>query len=534
MNLTRSLRRAVAVTLASVVTLGLTGCTTGGDDGESLEIDDGGEATATVAAAIESASSGSGRFTTTIGEVAAGDAEDSAREVRIEGEFDGDAVRSTATSFPESEDELSNFATERLRAGDRTYVNVDGVRSQLEQLTPVDGSLYAVTDGDEFQGYATAGEMSPFGDLDPAPLDGFDWIDTTELPGAFDESSPIDPFVSMMLLPFFNEDPFAVLSAVTEAHEVDPDAEGERRFTASIPFASVYELLLDESVAAGAQAFAQGPIEQYVADHTAVTAVVVLDSSGRLVRSEVSAHAEIEEQYADCAELEAYAADLDLVTEFRDLDADVTVSAPDPATVMSLDQLAAAFPNDVDEMGDDVLDLGGPGETTEAADFADELATVDGPRDWYDVVDDLQSFGYLVGLGVDPYSVPADARWIVNAEVLDLSDEELVARYAEVDAALAQLPRTSTAIGELTRPELLLNVQWGLEAVGGDPSVAAGMSDAELGALIDAYVEEQGGAAGDAVWGPLPEGVELSDPPEDDVMDGDGFTAAPGEASCPE
>ena len=55
-------------------------------------------------------------------------------------------------------------------------------------------------------------------------------------------------------------------------------------------------------------------------------------------------------------------------------------------------------------------------------------------------------------------------------------------------------------MGDLTRGELLFNVQTGMEEEGVDPASAESMTDQQLGALIDQYVAELG-IAGDGVWG---------------------------------
>ena len=55
-------------------------------------------------------------------------------------------------------------------------------------------------------------------------------------------------------------------------------------------------------------------------------------------------------------------------------------------------------------------------------------------------------------------------------------------------------------MGDMTRVELLWNVKWGMETVGVDPATADGLGDAELAALIDAFVGENG-VSGDGIWG---------------------------------
>ncbi len=528
MNTTGSLRRGLAVSLASVVTLGLAACTAGGDDGDSLSTDDGGEAAAALAAAVEQTRASSGRFTTTFAETST---EESDETFTIEGEFADGAIRTTTSAG----DEMLFGSGPRLNVGERSYSSVAGLREALED--PVWGET-GLDDGSESR--------------DLTPLDGYEWIDTTDLDYdaqlMFEEGvgPELDPTVAMLLTDFFNEDPFRILTVVTDVEDVGTEsADGAelRRYSATLPLDAIYELLFDdpEMDDLGYEPSARdAAIDSYVESRTSVHAELFVDAEGQLVRSAVSASTDVEEQFADCEPLGYQSGTLTVATEFRDLGGDVDVAAPDPATTMTIEQLTEAFPSTwSDEYAGDE-GSGDEGADDELAELA-ELETVDGLRDRWDVIDDLSKFGYVIGLGVDEWTLSEEEWGTTPDPVYELSDEELAARYAELRAALDALPRTPTALGELARPELLWNVRWGLDAFGADPAAADAMSDAELGALIDGYAESQGGPVGDGVVGDLPEGTELSEPPEFVPGDGEGFTGPPGMdeddeyyAGCPE
>jgi hypothetical protein len=239
-------------------------------------------------------------------------------------------------------------------------------------------------------------------------------------------------------------------------------------------------------------------VDRYVADRTSVVADLYLGPDDQLLKMVVSARTDIEDQFEDCWALYTPFEELSITTDFTDLGGEVVIEAPDPSTVLSLEDLLVAFPSTWDDFED--------------YDEPVLLETVDGARERGAVMNDLEKFGHVIGLVPDPWTLPREERYAAAAPLRDLSDAELVARYNEVDAVLAELPRTSTSIGELTRPELLWNTKWGLETFGGDIAVADGLSDAEIGALIDGYVEHNGGAVGDGVWGDIaPEALDTTD-----------------------
>jgi len=533
--------RAAAIGGACVVVLVASGCTGGG--GENLSTDGQDAAAAAIAAAVEDARASSGRYRTVYSESGPfDDPDEPAEELVSTGEFSPTASRSTITL---SSPDLPGDATEwqessSLEVDGRAYRSTDQLRlfeplsdsDESEEIGGVDGTTSAET-FDLFQEY------------DFRALDGKDWVDATPLLTSVEGSvSGLDPMVESALRGWISDDPFALLGVVEAVEEGPPaeiDAAPVRHFTATIPQRELLTLVFGEEALSdvGYDSSGDGDVEmteedleyerrqevadRYVADRTSVTADLFLDTDDQLRRVVVVASTEIESDYEDCWLLSVSFSNLSFTTDFSDLGGEISIEAPDPATVISLDDVILAFPA-VD--GSD--DFGDVGEVIEPV----TLETVDGPRDRFDVLNDLDKFGYVIGLGVDPWTLSEEDRMMQSMDpgVWELSDDELVARYDETDAALAAMVHTTTSLGELTRPELLWNVKWGLDTVGADAAAADTMSDAQMGELIDGFVAQRGGPVGDGVWGSLPVGVDLGaedflgggefDPGSDDEYEG--------------
>ena len=494
-------RRTTAVGAVGVLAFVATGCTMGGDDGDSLTTDDGGEAAATVAGAVDDARAGTGRFLTEY--VVTDGYSDEATELTATGAFSGDAYShrmewdgadASEEGYPTSESSIS--------VDGRDYDSIDQLRS-METL------------------YEDLGELedqpSPYEGWNFRALDGKDWVEVTDR--GSDDAADADALLMMSVGGWFETDPFTLLGVVTGVVEQEPQLIGDlqaRHFTATIPPAEVLSLMLDDELLEG-ESFEGGPTEEelaenpefaeyarehdrrqeladrYVEEHTTVTADLYLDPDDRLLRASVSASTEIAPEFEDCYLVSPMFESLSFTTSFTDLGEEIVIAPPDPSTVLSLAEVRAALPTPAMD------------ESFAEIDEPLLLETVDGPRDRYEIVDDLAKFGHVIGLGPDPWTLDVTARGQAEDAVSELADGELVARYAELDAALAAMPHTSTRIGELTRPELLWNTKWGLDDAGGDIAVADGLGDAEIGALIDGFVEHNGGPAGDGVFGALPD-----------------------------
>lgn len=525
-GMTRRARRTTAAGLVSVVALAAMGCTNGGDDGESLTIDDGGDAAAAIAGAVEDARAGSGRYETSVATTTDYGNDDGTMEWTVAGAFSGDSSTSTWRTDGSQVDGMTteSFEASTLTVDGRTYASASSIR-RIEALVDemademgddVVSDLQLSEGGGAYNG--------PYSDWDFSVLDGKDWVDST---GLDPDDTDLDPLLASYAAEVPAVDPFAVLDAVTDVRDLgaeDLDGTPAQHFTATVPDEALLALLFGD---AGTQfddlteldgdtgevsdeeqerQDRQDAVDRYVDEHTTVTADLYLDADDQLLQVRVTATTDIEDQYDECPAVFVLFDRLTMSTVFTDMGGDVVIDAPDPATVVSLDELAAAFPNPSDGES-------GTTETTVVSGFDAEtgepvmLETVDGPRFRHDVLNDLEKFGYVIGLGVDPFSVAPSER-SMRPEVWELSDEELIARYAELATALAAQPHTTTTLGELTRAELLWNVKWGLESIGDtDPASADAFSDAELGALIDGYVDQNGGPVGDGVFGSLPEGV---------------------------
>ena len=239
-------------------------------------------------------------------------------------------------------------------------------------------------------------------------------------------------------------------------------------------------------------------MEEYLREHFSVEVSIHLDEEGRLLRTELSTSMEGADEYAECFFMTMSAMPVTVTADYSGLGEDVELTAPPAESVISEDEY--------DELENESFerwmesDFGGLPEMPELPEGPSDrswgpdgepikLATADGERYRADIEDDLVKFGSVIDL--DP------------ATVGDLDDAALVDAHDRASAAIAALPTTTTALGELTRVELLWNVKWGMETFGMDPAAADAMGDQELGALIDGFVGEQG-VSGDGVWGDGP------------------------------
>ncbi|CAN5429378.1 hypothetical protein BH10ACT3_BH10ACT3_22660 [soil metagenome] len=523
-GMVRRARRTAAVGVAGMLAMAAVGCTSGHDDAD-LKVADGGDASAAIAGAVEDARAGSGRYRTVHAETSVYDHQSETTEWSVTGEFSHGASRRMTGASAGGSDDAEDVPATTLEVDGHTYATIGDLREMQQMVSEwatEDGDMYAVTTGDGLVGNVPAAQVSPYANWDFSVLDGKEGVDTSAIQEAV-EAGELDPMISMYGSDMMNSDPFELLDGVTDVAEVgDEDLDGTpaRHFTATIPGDRLMSIIYDDDALSDIDGSStddadltdedrawearQQIVDDYVEDHTDVAADLYLDEYGGLLKVVVTAKVEIEDQYEECMTTPE-SSTITFTTDFSDVGGDITIEAPDPALVVTPEALAAAFPSGWNEDGAAFEQS----TTTYLTGDPVDLETVDGPRDRYAVMNDLSKFGYVIGLVQDPWTVAEESRPLIADEVLALSDEDLVARYAEVDALLGALPRTATSLGELTRPELLWNVKWGMESMGLDVSLADAMSEAQMAGLIDSFLVDNGSAVGDGVWGDLsPEVIE--------------------------
>ena len=162
-----------------------------------------------------------------------------------------------------------------------------------------------------------------------------------------------------------------------------------------------------------------------------------------------------------------------LTTDFLDLGSEVDISAPEPGTTVSPDQMDEAF---ADGMGDQDLWLD---EDTSPGGADAVLETVDGPRSRWAIEEDLSEFGQHLGFTGDPY---------------ELDDAALVAAYDDASAEMARQPRLATRYGPLSRVEVVVSLRWSplsmFDELDETDEDVARLTDAELVQRIDRYFDE--------------------------------------------
>jgi hypothetical protein len=492
------------------------GCT--GDDERVIAASDTAEAE--VLAAIEATRATSGRYDMVV-EPTGG--EDFRGGVR--GQFDGPDHRAASWEDPGSleyddrtDDDASAEADERSDA-DPSGDDVPAVTS--DELLRVDGRSFLSFDSvaewagmlDDpaledpgFEGPGVEGEPDGSAALptDAPEIDErIEWLETTDL-----GSSEEHEFLELLTFGSSLMRPFALLEDL-EAIESDGSAELEdgtatRRFAASLPGSALFDAMgFDETLElVPGEALSPDDAEyerraetvyRYGVEHTRLDVELHVDAQGRLRRTVISVGSDIGAEYQECLALEDFAPALRFSTDYSELGSEVELEVPDAATVISPDAAIALFPDSLTAFDDAAFDEDMQLEEDLAPDpYFDEagnpvtVSTVHGERVLLAVEDDLMKFGAVIDLDEE--------------DLWEMTPEQIVEAYDRASGVLAPMPRTTTALGELTRVELLWNVQYGMQAMGIDPTVAEGLSDAQLGGLIDAHVAQKG-IWGDGVWG---------------------------------
>lgn len=471
------------VALLGTAAIVAAGCT-GGERGDSLVRSSSGAND--VIAAIDALRTGSGRFR--LEWRAQGGDEIDAFSVVAEGEFSGSDLRVSTTAGAEAEDSPPLTSTV-MRVGDRQFVSLDQHRTMIDQLRASLEELHAEN---------PSPFAPPVDDLFGELPDGADWVEVTGGDGGFvgpwGGTEPVwDPL-----------DALSRVEDVVEAGEGEVGGVATRRFTATIATDSFLEAsgqpdvadVVDEMYASMIEGADEALAEElatqmeqlralsaYASERLVVEVEVHLDGEDRLVRSIISSRVDVEDQYAECSFFRNAAQEV--VVDVSGHGEEITIEVPDPATILSeeeYEELTGFSTEPVeDDLGFDPEELEREFERLETV-----LSTADGERTRGAIEDDLRKFGSVIEL--DPEAVA------------DLDDAALVEAHDRASAALAGMGRTPTALGELTRVELLWNVRWGMELLGIDPATADGMSDQQLAELIDAHVEQYG-VAGDGAWG---------------------------------
>jgi hypothetical protein len=445
-----------ALALVAAVLLVASGCT-GGDEGQTVTA--GNTAADDLTLAVDATRAGTGRYEATF---RSGTSEAGWSDT-VRGEFSGG---DHAAAMDGGSDADGLALEERWTVvGGRQLFSLTG----LQDAPEVDGSVGPFSSGSMF-GAATL-------------PDGIEWVDLTDA-----DLTDVMAGWYWMLTPVVEvTSPFKLLDLVTDvvdagAGEVDGVPTG--RFTATIPaeqflrlsgFDTMQQMMLlgDDGTSGvdggdgtgeppaemlGVEGFAEltRRYDAYYREYLTVdTEIHVVD--GRLRRAEFTPFLQFPPEYPSCSLVDdagagtfGIAFDLGGVytIDYADLGADVVVAVPAPETVMSLDELAAAA-GDWSPEGEDWFhdeELHGDDRTFDPGTI---LETADGPRPRFELEEDLAEFGELVG-------VPGD--------LLDADDVVLVEAYDRASAAMAALPGIATVFGELKRPELLVNLRWGMIA----------------------------------------------------------------------
>lgn len=484
-GLTRSL---VAATMCAGA---LVGCT--GGDGIEVVVDGDQDPGVELAAMVEATRTSSGRFTQTarwdMGAMAEAftDADAGAQDAPATSD-DGGAPATTLEFHSDGE-----FAGDDLHATMRSTVDVgDGPVDIVQELLVVGGATYT-TNQELPESPGLDVDLSP-GSAVAAALGDRRWIEQpVDDPAGDGVASDLAGMGPGFGGPEDTWQLLGSLATVSESAPVEVDGETLRSFSGTADPDQFWGVSTDAGLSEEYQPEGVDParldrIERYRAEHVHLDVAVLVDPDGLLRRVEVAFREDIEEDYRTCVELMTFGEGT-VTLEFRDLGDPVEVAAPDPADVMP----AAEYEAVVDRWSADLdaelsagLDLG-PAEELDAEYRADlEQEVVDG--------------AYLIGL--DPASVPG------------MTEEELYDALDRIVVAAEDAPTTPTALGEMSRPDLLWHVRAGMEREGVDPATADGLTDEQLAALIDAYMADP------ALAGKVPEEyVGLGDEDEDWAFD---------------
>ena len=518
----RAARRRAVLVSASLVRAA-SGCTRG-SDGRVVVAGDTSEQT--VLAAIEATRATTGRFDMVVEPIGSQDFRG-----EVEGEFAG------PDHLVEVRDDLGSLEyDDRTDAGEPSSPSDDADPLQgADRLLHADDRSFVAFDSVLF----SSGMVDEDGPIDDdVELDErIEWLDTTDL-GSSDEHDLLATNVSGTDL--FR--PFALLDEL-EAIESDGAAELDdgtptRRYTATISGERFFAAMgMDETfeLYPGAPADAELTAEEledqrrldaivrYGVSRTSLDVELHVDADGRLRRTVMSVRTDTEARYSDCLLLQEFVPLLRMSADYSELGSDIEVEVPDATAVIEPDEAIERYPDYLA-----VMDAEEWEEALASEDlFYDEdgnprtVTTVHGERVLFAVEDDLLKFGSVIDLDED--------------DVWEMTPEQMVEAYDRATAVLDGMPRTTTAMGDLTRVELLFNVQTGMEEEGVDPASAASMTDQQLGALIDQYVAELG-IAGDGVWGDPKVGDVPPEWWEEELGEGgyddpdDLFESCPGDA----
>lgn len=452
----------------------LAGCTS--DDGIEVVVDDGGDAMATLSDAVARTQGLSGEFTmvshTDMSEQMAAMTDDMPEELRdearlddgrwsveVSGRFDGDdmdAVVSRTGDMFGSEDAEGAAEARFVVVGERAFRSVEpfdeeeiaealGTRRWIEEEAPDRDDLAEL----EGMGYGP-GAMVLLGGALP-----------TDVLGSLGD---LEQLVDLR-----------------EAAAAAFDGEEMRSFRATFSQEALWpgddgfdpgQDLTPEQQARAAR------ITAYRHEHVRSEVEVLVDGEGLVRRVEVTTTDDIEASYRDCMQMYGMG-DSSMVIELRALGGPVEIATPDPSDVMPPDEYDALWEQVMaEDMAEEVdgLDLSEEEIRTMIGDEgAGDLEALEAEgRRWLEqgVVDGAD----LIGL--DPATVPA------------MTDDELYAAQQRIWEAESTLPRTPTALGEMTRTELFWHVRQGMEREGIDPAMADGMTNEQLAGLIDAYMAD--------------------------------------------
>jgi len=199
-------------------------------------------------------------------------------------------------------------------------------------------------------------------------------------------------------------------------------------------------------------------LSKYLDDHSTVR-VSVLTNERRVRRVTFELTSKVEAQYQGCWYFAMSTSDSVIVVDLTDRGSAVTITPPDPSTVVTFDELMST-------------DAGFGGE-----DDGSFIDTVDGGWPRPDLIDLVAEDAERIGLDPDA--------------IAGLSDQDLAARYNEI----LQLdgPFLQTSDGGWSRTDIEGMLRDGASDIGLDPTTIPSLSDADLVARYDEMVLEQDG-----------------------------------------
>lgn len=431
------------------------GCT---NDGQEVRADEGVDAAATVAAAVDGLNSGRFRQSVTM--------DLGAMSPSIDG--DEGAIESDGPMTTETEGEFSagDFTATSTTSGSggalisSEVLFVDGVA--YHSADSFTGSMLMPDPGDQFgveleQQAAAMGER--IGDRQWLEMPGTGAEETGDFAGDVVTGVLFGPSTTAGV----PADVLDGLEAVKELDPVEVDGEQRRRFEGRIPE--------DESLSdAGDDLDPDSPearerlerVEQYLAERSYTSVEVQLDGAGSLRRIDLQMVDEVEEQYQGCyfGFDSGFGMSVEMSFEIFDVGAEIAIDPPDPATVVPASEVEEILAEQFESFLPDDMDA--------------ELESMD---DEYEARRDASLADGASLIGLDP------------ATIAQMTEDEKDDAEERIIEAAEALPTFDTPIGQLNRLEMLNRIRLGISSFGVPQFDPTGFTDEQLAEMITGFVE---------------------------------------------